>query len=124
LVAVSASGNTADTIKYSTDVGQTWDSYKFTTEQFVVTGVLTEPGNRAMSVAVWGYTLPERSWKVHTFNFTTLLNRQCELFTSYNVILYAAKLIVFRTFSDVFTIYWVACALALELYNVCCKLTV
>lgn len=78
LVAVSAAGDTADTIKYSTDVGQTWDSFKFTDETFVVTGLLTEPGNRAMSVAVWGYTSPNRTWQVHTLNFTALLSRQCE----------------------------------------------
>ncbi len=78
LVAVSTANNTTDTIKYSTDLGQTWDSYKFTSEAFIITGLLTEPGNRAMSVAVWGYTMPDRTWKAHTFNFTTLLSRQCE----------------------------------------------
>ena len=78
-MAVSTAEETADTVKYSSNLGNTWTSYKFTDEPLIITGVLTEPGNKAMSVAVWGYRPADKIWVVHTFNFTVLMDRQCRL---------------------------------------------
>jgi sortilin len=78
LVAVPADTSTPSVIKFSTDEGRCWISYNYTTkhEPILFTGLLVEPGNRAMTVAIWGYT-NERIWHTHFINFTAVVDRQC-----------------------------------------------
>ena len=78
LVAISATDAKADIIKFSTDEGRCWHQYKFTDDPVVVTGLLTEPGNKAMSVAIWGYGPEDHHWKVHVLDFTKVIKGQCE----------------------------------------------
>ena len=65
-------------IKFSTDEGRCWHSFNFTDQDLVVTGLLTEPGNRAMSVGIWGFGKEDRVWRVHVLNFTKIIKRPCE----------------------------------------------
>jgi len=78
LVAVPADSPTPNVIKFSVDAGHCWISYNFTEEKKVVfTGLLVEPRNRAMLVAVWGYTEDTRIWHTFIINFTSIIERQC-----------------------------------------------
>ncbi len=77
-MAISSDTPTPDTVKFSTDEGRCWHSYKFTDEAITFTGLLTEPGNKAMSVAIWGYGATDRRWRVNVLDFTKAIVRQCE----------------------------------------------
>lgn len=65
-------------VKFSTDEGRCWLSYNFTEGRhpIQVTGVLIEPGNKAMMIAIWGYT-EDRIWHTYFVNFTALIERRC-----------------------------------------------
>jgi len=78
LVAVPADTPTPSVVKFSTDEGHCWINYNFTEggEQIQFTGLLIEPGNKAMMVAIWGYT-DEHIWHTYFINFTALINRRC-----------------------------------------------
>ena len=45
---------------------------------FICTGLLTEPGNKAMSVSIWGFGKVDRKWRVFTVDFEKVIQRQCE----------------------------------------------
>ena len=92
-MAVPSDTDTPTVIKFSTDEGRCWHQYTFTTEPFVFTKLLTEPENKAMKVAIWGYHQDTRVWKTHVIDFQKVIERQCEcLLTSpydlYNVLSY------------------------------------
>jgi len=78
LVAVPADTRTPSVVKFSTDEGRCWISYNFTEgrEPIQFTGLLIEPGNKAMMVAIWGYTV-QRIWHTIFINFTLLIDRRC-----------------------------------------------
>jgi len=78
LVAVPADTPTPSVVKFSTDEGRCWISYNFTEhrEPIWFTGLLIEPGNKAMMVAIWGYT-QQHIWHTYFINFTTLIDRRC-----------------------------------------------
>lgn len=78
LVAIAADTNTPNTIKFSTDEGRCWHSYKFTNKSIIFTKLLTEPGNAAMSVSVWGYTEDDHIWRVHTIDFSIVVPELCK----------------------------------------------
>ncbi|PAA92884.1 hypothetical protein BOX15_Mlig029917g3 [Macrostomum lignano] len=79
LVAVekSANGSSPQVVKFSTDAGRCWHSHRFTTEDYVFTGLLTEPGNRALTVAIWGYVSELHHWRVFVVDLGVLLSRSC-----------------------------------------------
>jgi len=78
LVAIPADTNKPSIVKFSTDEGRCWISYNFTkdTDPIQVTGLLIEPGNKAMMVAIWGYT-EERIWHTVFINFKALIDKRC-----------------------------------------------
>jgi len=78
LVAIPADTYWPSVVKFSTDEGRCWISYNFTEgrQPIQFTGLLIEPGNKAMAVAIWGYT-HERIWHTIFINFTALIDRQC-----------------------------------------------
>jgi len=78
LVAVPADTPTPSVVKFSTDEGRCWITYNFTEgkQPIQFTGLLVEPGNKAMMVAIWGYT-DEHIWHTHFINFTALIDRRC-----------------------------------------------
>ncbi|RXM92072.1 Sortilin [Acipenser ruthenus] len=67
-------------IKFSTDEGQCWYRYNFTTDPLYFTGLASEPGARSMNVSVWGYreTLITQYWVSITIDFNELLTRDCD----------------------------------------------
>lgn len=66
--------------RFSTDEGQCWYRYNFTTDPLYFTGLASEPGARSMNVSVWGYreTLITQYWVSITIDFNELLTRDCE----------------------------------------------
>lgn len=78
LVAVPADTPTPSVVKFSTDEGRCWISYNFTEGRQPIwfTGLLIEPGNKAMMVAIWGYT-QQHIWHTYFINFTALIDRRC-----------------------------------------------
>ena len=78
LVAVPADTSTPSVVKFSTDEGRCWISYNFAEDRQPIrfTGLLIEPGNKAMMVAIWGYT-DEHIWHTYFINFTALIDRHC-----------------------------------------------
>lgn len=78
LIAVPADTHTPSEVKFSTDEGRCWISYNFTKDKEPIsfTGLLIEPGNKAMMVAIWGYT-DEHIWHTYFINFTALIDRRC-----------------------------------------------
>lgn len=77
-MAIPANTNTPSIVKFSTDEGHCWVSYNFTEKEIVYTGLLIEPGNRDMTVAIWGYTQTDRIWHMHLINFSSIIDRQCK----------------------------------------------
>ncbi|KAM9785638.1 sortilin 1b [Neosynchiropus ocellatus] len=80
LVAVEQNNNQpVDKIKFSTDEGQCWSTYTFTTEAIYFTGLASEPGARSMNVSIWGYrdSLVSQNWVSVTIDFRDLLTRDC-----------------------------------------------
>ncbi|XP_061187283.1 sortilin-like isoform X1 [Saccostrea echinata] len=80
LVAVSVDSPQPTTIKFSVDEGQCWHEYKFVQnkdEEIVMTGLLTEPGNQALSVGVWGYHPKNKTWTAFIIDFSKVIKTQC-----------------------------------------------
>ncbi|KAM4700528.1 sortilin [Discoglossus pictus] len=80
IVAVEQSDEPINSIKFSTDEGQCWYSYNFTTEPIVFIGLATEPGARSLNVTVWGHQsgIIHRIWRSYTIDFNTLLKQSCK----------------------------------------------
>lgn len=66
--------------RFSTDEGQCWHVYNFTTEPIFFTGLASEPGARSMNVSLWGYrdSFISQNWISFTIDFRELLTRDCE----------------------------------------------
>ncbi|KAJ8260285.1 hypothetical protein GJAV_G00179210 [Gymnothorax javanicus] len=66
-------------IKFSTDEGQCWHIFNFTSSPLFFTGLASEPGARSMNVSIWGYreTLLSQFWVSITIDFKQLLTRDC-----------------------------------------------
>lgn len=66
--------------RFSTDEGQCWHSYEFSTELIYFTGLASEPGAKSMNVSIWGFkeSLLSREWISYTIDFHDLLSRDCE----------------------------------------------
>ncbi|XP_069141145.1 sortilin-like isoform X3 [Argopecten irradians] len=80
LVAVPSDTDRPTVIKFSTDEGRCWHSYKFIaneTEAIKFTGLLTEPGSTSMTVSVWGYHPTTRKWTTFVFDFQNVLKQKC-----------------------------------------------
>ncbi|XP_071083380.1 sortilin-like isoform X1 [Haliotis cracherodii] len=78
LVAVSTKQSMPKHIKFSTDEGNCWHDYKYTDEDIVFTGLLTEPGGRSMTVSIWGYSNDQqRQWVVYVINFADVITKKC-----------------------------------------------
>ncbi|XP_034028141.1 sortilin-like [Thalassophryne amazonica] len=72
---------TINKIKFSTDEGQCWSEYTFTTDPIYFTGLASEPGARSMNVSIWGYRTTffglSSYWVSVTIDFRELLTRDC-----------------------------------------------
>ncbi|XP_064632008.1 sortilin-like isoform X2 [Lineus longissimus] len=77
LVAVPSSTRTPQIIKFSTDEGRCWHEYKFTDKELIFTGLLTEPGNKAMHIGLWGFGVADRKWRVTIINFQNVISKPC-----------------------------------------------
>lgn len=80
LVAISTSDPQPTVIKFSVDEGRCWHEYKFVqnaSEAIILTGLLTEPENRAMVVGVWGYHPTKKTWTVFSIDFAKAITRKC-----------------------------------------------
>lgn len=66
--------------RYSTDEGQCWQTYTFTSDPIYFTGLASEPGARSMNISIWGYTesFLTRQWISYTIDFKDILQRNCE----------------------------------------------
>ncbi|XP_075120375.1 sortilin isoform X2 [Leptodactylus fuscus] len=80
IVAIQQSDMPINTIKFSTDEGQCWFSYNFSSEPIMFTGLASEPGARSLNVTVWGYQLSliHRIWLSYTIDFAVLLKQSCD----------------------------------------------
>jgi sortilin len=72
-----ALGENKKFIKFSTDEGRCWHEHQFTTDDIHITGLLTEPGNKAMTVLIWGYNVSNSEWVIHVVDLSQLLDREC-----------------------------------------------
>ncbi|XP_054752388.2 sortilin-like isoform X1 [Lytechinus pictus] len=77
LVAIPTIEDATDTIKFSYDEGQCWNSYKFTEEKITVTGLLPEPSKKSLNVSIWGYGADDSQWRSFMINFGSILTRRC-----------------------------------------------
>lgn len=77
LVAISTLEGATDTIKFSYDEGQCWNSFKFTEEKITVTGLLPEPSKKSLNVSIWGFGEDDSQWRSFMINFGSILSRQC-----------------------------------------------
>lgn len=81
LVAISMSDPQPTVIKFSVDEGRCWHEYKFiqnASEAIILTGLLTEPENRAIVVMVWGYHPTKKTWTVFAIDFAKAIPRICQ----------------------------------------------
>ncbi|XP_074644264.1 sortilin-like [Tubulanus polymorphus] len=76
LVAVPMSADESNIIKFSTDEGRCWHNFTYTDEKIHVTGLLTEPGNKAMHVGIWGFLNQE--WRTFIINFKEIIKKPCQ----------------------------------------------
>ncbi|KAM4741606.1 sortilin-like [Anableps anableps] len=77
LVAVEHTNSPINQIKFSTDEGQCWHTYNFTSDPLHFSGMDSEPGSRSMNVSLWGYRNDYTKWVVTTIDFRKLLTRDC-----------------------------------------------
>ncbi|KAK5610922.1 Sortilin [Crenichthys baileyi] len=77
LVAMEHTNSPINQIKFSTDEGQCWHTYNFTSDPFHFSGMDSEPGSRSMNVSLWGYRNDYTKWVVITVDFKKLLTRDC-----------------------------------------------
>ncbi|XP_078478746.1 LOW QUALITY PROTEIN: sortilin-like, partial [Lampetra planeri] len=77
LVAVEHSHTPVNQIKFSTNEGQCWHTYNFTSDPFHFSGMDSEPGSRSMNISLWGYRNDFSRWVVITIDFRRLLARDC-----------------------------------------------
>ncbi|MEQ2179001.1 hypothetical protein GOODEAATRI_020061, partial [Goodea atripinnis] len=77
LVAVEHTNSPLNQIKFSTDEGQCWHTYNFTSDPFHFSGMDSEPGSRSMNISLWGYRNDYTKWVVITVDFKKLLTRDC-----------------------------------------------
>ncbi|XP_070193615.1 sortilin-like isoform X2 [Littorina saxatilis] len=77
IVAMSLKTPTPTELKFSTDEGRCWHNYQFTNETIHHTGLLTEPGGKSMTVAVWGYNVDNKKWTVNVIDFTDVVGDRC-----------------------------------------------
>uniref|UniRef100_A0AAQ4NNY0 VPS10 domain-containing protein n=1 Tax=Gasterosteus aculeatus aculeatus TaxID=481459 RepID=A0AAQ4NNY0_GASAC len=78
LVAVEHTSSPVNQIKFSTDEGQCWHTYNFTSDPLYFSGMDSEPGSRSMNVSLWGYRNDFSKWVVITIDLRKLLTRNCE----------------------------------------------
>lgn len=64
--------------RFSTDEGQCWHTYNFTSDPLYFSGMDSEPGSRSMNVSLWGYRNDFSKWVVITIDLRKLLTRNCE----------------------------------------------
>ena len=64
--------------RFSTDEGQCWRVYNFTSEPVHFSGMDSEPGARSMNISLWGFRDRPGNWVVVTIDFRQLLNIDCE----------------------------------------------
>ncbi|CAN9512311.1 unnamed protein product [Ophioblennius macclurei] len=77
LVAVEHTNSPVNQIKFSTDEGQCWHTYNFTSDPLHFSGMDSEPGSRSMNVSLWGYRNDFSKWVVITIDFRKFLTRDC-----------------------------------------------
>ncbi|XP_032235720.1 sortilin [Nematostella vectensis] len=77
IVAVPATASGTSDLMYSVDEGACWYRYQFTETNLVFTGLVTAPGARTLRFSIWGYTLPNKTWRVITVDFEKLLTFKC-----------------------------------------------
>ncbi|KAM9759694.1 sortilin-like [Menidia menidia] len=78
LVAVEHTNSPVNQIKFSSDEGQCWHTYNFTSDPLHFSGMDSEPGSRSMNVSLWGYRNDFSKWVVITIDFRKLLSRVCD----------------------------------------------
>ncbi|KAL4658653.1 sortilin-like [Arapaima gigas] len=80
LVAVEDTSHPINQIKFSTDEGQCWYLYNFTSVPLYFSGLASEPGAHSMNVSLWGYreSLFFPYWVSVTIDFKQLLSRDCD----------------------------------------------
>ncbi|CAB1425788.1 unnamed protein product [Pleuronectes platessa] len=77
LVAVEHTNSPVNQIKFSTDEGQCWHTYNFTSDPLHFSGMDSEPGSRTINVSLWGYRNDFSKWLVITIDFRKLFTRDC-----------------------------------------------
>ncbi|BFZ08463.1 hypothetical protein BsWGS_11502 [Bradybaena similaris] len=78
LVAVPLNTEYPNIVKFSTDEGHCWHTYKFTSDDIKFTGLLTEPGGKSMTFGIWGYQRNTKKWTVNVIDFNTIVTRECK----------------------------------------------
>lgn len=64
--------------RFSTDEGQCWHGYNFTSDPFHFVSMDSEPGSRSMNISLWGYRTVFTKWVVITVDFRQLFTQDCE----------------------------------------------
>ncbi|GFN84347.1 sortilin-like [Plakobranchus ocellatus] len=72
-----------NTIKFSTDEGHCWHTYKFTSDPLKFTGLITEPGGKSMTVSIWGYHKDTKKWTVNVIDFVKVIPHPCKAADDY-----------------------------------------
>ncbi|CAG5136711.1 unnamed protein product, partial [Candidula unifasciata] len=78
LVAVPMDTDYPKVVKFSTDEGSCWHTYKFTSDDIKFTGLLTEPGGKSMTFGLWGYHKETKKWTVSVIDFSKVVTRECK----------------------------------------------
>lgn len=66
--------------RFSLDEGACWFSYKFTDDEISVTGILSEPGQKAADITIWGYHNKKTGnpWVAFFINFESIMKNACK----------------------------------------------
>ncbi|XP_059361320.1 sortilin-like isoform X2 [Carassius carassius] len=68
-------------IKFSTDEGQCWKIFNFTSHPILLAGLASEPGTKTMNISIFGYRPDDDDqpmWVAVTIDFEHLLTRECD----------------------------------------------
>lgn len=79
VIVIVARGKSTDHLYYSTDVGETWDLYKFSTDAITVDAISTVPSDTSLNFMLWGKDGKQLLAVNVDFSGLDQFQNQCEL---------------------------------------------
>ncbi|XP_029447509.1 VPS10 domain-containing receptor SorCS2 isoform X2 [Rhinatrema bivittatum] len=77
IVAIKDTSIPLKILKFSFDEGQTWSTHNFTSTSVFVDGLLSEPGDEALVMTIFGHISFRSDWELVKVDFRPSFSREC-----------------------------------------------